>query len=306
MKKILISGGTGLIGSRLTGLLVESGYEVNILTRFPDRYKSTTNVSYFFWDWKKKEIEMKAFEEVDVLIHLAGANIAEKRWTDKYKAEMAGSRILSLKFLQRILKENNIPLKLFIGASAIGYYGCVTDDRWRKEDDPPGDDFLAFLVKEWEDTSFQMKDVAERVAVLRTGIVWAREGGAFPKMIGPVKWGLTSPLGKGNQYLDWIHVDDLVRMYHFVLKQSHVEGVYNAVAPRPVTYKEFVKLAAKILKRPCCLPAVPSFLLKLVFGEQACLMLEGMPISSEKIIRSGFRFRFDNAEDAIGDLIQSS
>ncbi len=306
VQRVLISGGTGFIGSELVNELVRRGYKIHVLTRNPDLYENSGDVRYFYWDWKNKKIDEKALEGIDAFIHLAGANIAEKKWNESYKAEMAGSRILSLKFIKQLFLEKDIRLKLFIGASAIGYYGCVTDNIVRTEDDPPGNDFLARLVVEWENMSLSMQEVAEKVTILRTGIVWGKEKGAFSKMIKPIRWGLTSPLGSGQQYLDWIHIRDLVRMYIFALENASVEGVYNAVAPYPVTYKEFVQIAAAILKKPCCMPGIPAFLIRLVFGESACLMLEGVPISSEKIQKAGFAFDFDHPVKAVKNLIQSS
>ncbi len=298
---IVITGGTGLIGRALTGLLVRKQYRVHILTRQPERYSGTDTVSYFAWDWTRRKIDGRVFEDATTLVHLAGANIGAQRWTENYKAQIAGSRILSLAFLRDFMMQNGIRVQYFAGASAIGYYGCVTDDRPRSEADPPGTDFLARLTVRWEQTSQSMKAVAAKVGILRTGVVFDKREGAFPRMIRPLRWGITSPLGTGRQWIDWIHIHDIARMYLFMLENA-VEGTFNAVAPDPLTYRQFVQTTAAFLRRPCCLPPVPGFLVRWLTGPSACLALEGMPIESDKIRSAGFEFHYPQAEDALRDL----
>ncbi len=299
---IVITGGTGLIGRALTGLLVRKQYRVRILTRFPERYSGTDAVSYYAWDWTRRRIDGRVFEGATALVHLAGANIGAQRWTEDYKALIAGSRILSLAFLRDFMMQNGVAVKHFIGASAIGYYGCVTDDCQRIETDPPGTDFLARLTVRWEETSQSMQAVARRVSILRTGVVLDARQGAFPRMIRPLRWGLTSPLGSGRQWLDWIHIDDIARMYLFML-QHPLDGTFNAVSPHPVTYRRFVQIAAERMGRPCCMPPVPGVLLRWLTGPSACLALEGVPIESKKIRNAGFVFRYPQLEGALKDLL---
>ncbi len=295
MKTLLISGGTGMIGRALTSHLLDNGYRVKILTRFPERHTDSSQVTYHYWDWTKKEIDANVFDNVEGFIHLAGVNIGQRRWTAAYKAEIAGSRILSLRFIRQFLLENNINLQVFIGASAIGYYGCVTDDMMRKENDPPGNDFLAAVVEEWEKESDMMHAVASRVVILRTGVVFHPREGVFPRLVRPILQGFPFILGSGKQYIDWISIEDIARMYLYAL-QHPFRGIFNAVSPKPVTYREFVECITGIMNKFCCLPAIPAFLLKFILGERACLITEGVPVSSEKIREQGFRFEQDTLE----------
>lgn len=299
---VVITGGTGLIGRALTDLLVEANYRVRILTRFPERYRDAGGVEYYGWDWTRRRIDERVFDGATALVHLAGANIGARRWTEGYKAQIAGSRMLSLAFLRDFMEQNGVAVGHFIGASAIGYYGCVTDDRPRSETDPPGTDFLARLTVRWEETSQSMQGVARRVSILRTGVVLDARQGALPRMIRPLRWGLTSPVGSGRQWLDWIHIADMARMYFHVLEQG-LTGTFNAVAPHPVTYRLFVQTAAGLLHRPCCLPPVPGALLRLLTGPSACLALEGVPVESAKIQSEGFSFRYPQLADALRDLL---
>ncbi len=300
---IVISGGTGLIGKALSRKLARAGNTVRILTRTPEKYSESPSISFHFWDWKRRKIDENVFQNAQVFIHLAGANIGAKRWTSAYKAEIAGSRILSLKFIREYLQEKGIRLRTFIGASAIGYYGCITDKLLRTEEDPPGDDFLAGVVSVWEEESLLMNRVADNVTVLRTGVVLDKNEGAFPKMIKPVKMKMPLVLGSGKQYVNWIATDDIADMYAYALEKG-LNGIYNAVAPRPVTYKEFVECAAMLLNLFCCLPSVPGFLLKLFLGEMACLVTEGVPVSSSKIRESGFVFKYDRLEKLLRDYLR--
>ena len=299
---VVITGGTGLIGRALTNLLVQQYYHVRILTRFPERYTEADAVSYYAWDWTGRRIDGQVFDGATALVHLAGANIGAQRWTENYKAQIAGSRILSLAFLRDFMMQNGIQVQYFAGASAIGYYGCVTDDRPRTETDPPGTDFLGRLTVRWEQTSQSMKAVAGKVSILRTGVVFDKREGAFPRMIRPLRWGITSPLGTGRQWIDWVHIDDIAQMYLFVL-QHRLDGTFNAVAPYPVTYREFVQTAARLLRRPCCLPPVPGVILRWLTGPSACLALEGVPIESKKIRDAGFVFRYPRLENALQELL---
>ncbi len=293
---LILTGGTGLIGRYLSRAWLRRGGRVHILTRTPEKYASGPRLRYFGWNPLKRQIDSRVFEGADALVHLAGANIGARRWTEAYKAEMTGSRILSLKFLRQRMEREGIRLGSFAGASAIGYYGCRTDKIPRTETDPPGDDFPARLAMAWEEESMRMRSVAERVSILRTGVVFAPEAGALPKMLRPLRWGLPVILGSGRQYVNWIAAEDMARMYVHALEEAW-EGVYNAVAPRPVTYRELIRTAARLKGIPCCLPPVPAGLLKLFLGEMACIVTEGMPVSAEKAARKGFKWKFTEVED---------
>ncbi len=303
VQTVLISGGTGLIGKALAHHLAEQGYHIHILTRKPELFHNQKNIKYFGWDWKRKKIDEKALENIDVFIHLAGANIAKKRWTEKYKAEIAGSRILSLRFIRKKLQEKNIKLKAFTGASAIGYYGCTTDDVVRYENHEPGTDFLSRLVVSWEKESKLMKEVSDKVSLLRTGIVWSSNGGALPKMLRPVLYNLAASPGSGQQWINWIHIDDIVSIYRFIIEEGK-SGIFNAVAPHPVKYDEFIRIAAGVLSKNCCFPNIPSLLLRLLYREMACLFLEGVPVSAQKLENAGYEFAYIHPARALRSLIK--
>ncbi len=301
--KILITGGTGLIGRALVNYLNERAYSIHVLTRNSGPFHFDTHLKYFHWDWEKGEIDPKALEDIDILIHLAGANISNHRWTKEYKKEIRRSRIDSLEFLQKTLEEKSIRLKHFIGASAIGYYGCITDDLVRYENHPPAKDFLGKLVSDWEKASLGMQSVAGTVSVLRFGVVLSPEGGAFPKMLKTVKVYAGAPLGTGRQWFNWIHIDDLVRMINFVIEQK-LEGIFNAVAPEPVRNAEFMKMLNTMTGKFSIFPRVPAFVLKTIYGEMSCLLLEGVPVSAQKITDAGFSFRYHHPAKAVSNLIQ--
>ena len=299
---LIITGGTGLIGRHLTREWLKTGGNVHILTRYPGHYQLEERVRYFGWDWKKKQIDPAVFEGAGVLVHLAGANIGAHRWTEKYKAEIAGSRILSLKFLGEYMRQHHIRPDYFAGASAIGYYGCLTDNIPRKETDPPGNDFLARLVTAWEKESMRMREIAEKTSILRTGVVFDPDEGALPEMLRPLRWKMPVILGSGHQYINWIAAEDIARAYVFAIRHS-LEGVYNAVSPAPVTYRQFIRTAAGLMRLPCCLPRVPGKLLKLLLGEMACLVTEGMPVSAEKLAGAGFQWSCPELEEYLRKFI---
>ncbi|MGK0412003.1 MAG: hypothetical protein ACJA1B_000192 [Polaribacter sp.] len=291
MAKILITGGTGLVGTRLTKMLIDKKHEVIILSRNPK------NKNEFKWDTSKKYVDKKAFENIDYIIHLAGAGIADKRWTDERKKIIIDSRVQTANLLFNTIKENNINLKGFISASGIGYYGAITTNTIFKESDSVGDDFLGEVCQKWEDAAHQFEGLNIPVTILRTGIVLSKKGGALEKMRLPV----ISPIGSGKQYLPWIHMDDLCDMYTQTI-EGNLKGIYNAVAPEHHTSITFSKALAKSLKRPYIGICVPSFMLKLLFGELSIILLEGSRISAKKIEKNGYSFRFKTLKKALNTL----
>lgn len=296
MKKIVITGGTGSIGKELTKVLLVSGYEVVVLTRNPD----LTNKTNFFWDPEKKEIQKKALDNVYALIHLAGANIAEERWTQNRKQELATSRIDSLNFLYSECEKINHFPKVLISSSAVGYYGSTTTNKIFKEEDAAAQDFLGVLCKDWEDATLNFKNKNTRTTILRTGVVLSSEkNGALQKMVIPFKFGLGAALGNGEQYIPWIHIDDIVQMYIYALETEDLSGVFNAVAPEHITNKEFSKLLAKTLNKSFWMPPVPKFILKVVLGEMQQILTEGSCVSADKIKTIGYKFRFTSLEKAL-------
>jgi hypothetical protein len=291
MAKIVITGGTGLVGKRLTQMLVDNNHEVVILSRNP------TKKNEFKWDLATNYLDEKALTKTDYIIHLAGARIADERWTKARKKVIIDSRVQSANFLFDKIKELNIDLKGFISASGIGFYGAITTDTIFKETDTAGTDFLADVCVKWEQAAAQFSTKNIPVTILRTGIVLAKKGGALDKMKTPI----ISPLGSGKQYLPWIHIDDLCHLYIKAI-EGDLTGVFNAVAPEHHTSVSFSKALAKSIKRPFIGIGVPSFMLHLLFGELAVILLEGSRISAKKIEKSTYSFRFRTLTKALDNL----
>ncbi len=295
--KVLITGGSGLVGTYLSDMLTSEGFEVWHLSR---SIRGKRKYPTFQWDVKGGDLDEAALA-VDHVIHLAGAGVADKRWSEKRKKLIHDSRIQSTALLKRAIEENNIKLKSFISASAIGLYGLDTQDLIVDEESKVGDDFLADVVRDWEAEAVKVESLGIPVVRLRIGVVLAREGGALPKMSLPVKFGLGAPLGSGEQYVSWIHIRDLCRIFRWSLEQS-TSDVYNAVGPKPVTNTELNQQIAKTLKRPIFLPKVPEFALRKLFGEMASVVLGGNNVSSRKLEDAGFKFEFARVENALSDL----
>lgn len=300
MKEIvLITGSKGMIARELFEKLKDQ-YTIRFLTR-----KKQQNNEYE-WDIKNQTADEAAFDNVSHIIHLAGANIAEKRWTEERKKELISSRVDSAQLLLTTLKKNNIKLTSFITASGINYYGTETSTKIFKENDVPGKDFLSEVVIAWEKAADEFKEqgVAERVVKIRTAVVLSEKEGALKKMLPPVKYYISSPLGSGKQYMPWIHVKDICSVYEFALKNSQMNGAYNASAPEHVTNEHFTKKIAEVIGKPLFMPNVPGFILKLMFGELADALLEGSRTSSEKIREIGFQFEFPDLKGALEDLLK--
>ncbi len=299
-KNILITGGSGLVGTRLTQMLLQKGYQVSHLSRTGGDEGS---VKVFQWDVEKGVVDPKAFENIHAIVHLAGAGIADRPWSEKRKKEILESRTHSTALLHKALKDAPNEVKVFISASAIGYYGYAGSEHVFSEEDEPASDFLANVVKEWEHAVDRISSRDIRVAKLRIGILLSEKGGALVELARPVRWFVGSPLGNGKQYVSWIHIDDVCAMFIHAL-ENDLSGVYNAVAGEPVTNKELTKAIAKTLGRPLWLPHVPEFILKMVLGEMADLVIKGSKVSSAKITRTGFQYRFADLSNALKDLLQ--
>ncbi|MCX8523343.1 TIGR01777 family oxidoreductase [Chryseobacterium formosus] len=296
---ILITGASGAIARTLSKKL-ENEYSIRFLTR----KKEADNE--FEWDLENQIVDENAFENVSHIIHLAGANISEKRWTDDRKKELISSRVDSAKLILNTLKKKNLKLKSFISASGINYYGTKTTDKVFTENDASGNDFLSEVVVVWEQAAdeFKVENIAERVVKIRTAVVLSKTEGALEKMMTPIKFGIGSPLGNGKQYMPWIHIEDICSIYQFALKNPEVEGSFNASAPQHTTNENLTKLIAQVLKKPLFMPNVPAFILKLIFGELADALLEGSRASSEKIQKAGFEFKFPDLKMALEDLLK--
>jgi uncharacterized protein (TIGR01777 family) len=295
MRKVLITGGSGLIGRRLSFLLKFRGYEVRILSRSNNPKNSYKT---FVWNISEKTINDSAFEDLNHIIHLAGAGIADKRWSEKRKKEIIASRVASTNLLYNTVKRLKTPLDSFISASATGYYGAITSETIFEEKDKPAKDFLGKVCSLWEDSIFQFNEIKIRTVALRTGIVLSKDGGALKKMKTPI---ITS-LGNGKQYMPWIHIDDLCELYIKAIEDQEFKGAFNAVSSEHISNLSFSKKVSKIFNHPFLAVGTPSFILQIVFGEMSTIILNGSRISANKIQQAGFKFKFENLEKALKNL----
>jgi uncharacterized protein (TIGR01777 family) len=292
---VLIGGGSGLIGTRLTEMLLQKGHQVRHLGRKPSDVKHN-QVKAFEWDIHRQTIDERAFDGVDIVINLAGANISGHRWTRAYKRELLLSRTGSTRLIANCLKQRTVR---FIAGSAIGYYGFGDDGHLFTEMDPVGSDFMAQLTEEWEKAAEQVKNVA----YIRTGIVISSHGGAVEEMAKPIKLYVGSPLGSGKQIVSWIHLDDECGIIMHVI-DNNLSGTFNAVAPEPVSNEKITKEIAKRLHKPLWAPNVPAFVLKIVLGDMSESVVNGSRVSSEKIRSTGFQFKYPTIESALDNVVR--
>lgn len=304
MTKVLVTGATGLVGQVLCELLQSRGYDVSIIVRFSEE-KQNTPYKAFLIDYDNHSVEEGALDGVDYIIHLAGTPIS-MRWTKAYKKLIIDSRVVSADILLTAIQRKNMRLKAFISASAVGYYGAITSKKIFTEDDVPADDFLGQVCQAWEQKAQDYSNVADRVVVLRTSGVLSNKGGLLAEIKEPVEKNVGSPLGSGRQYVPWIHVDDMAAMYLKAIEDPNMQGAYNAAAPEEATNKVLIKKIARQLKKHLWFPRVPAFMLKVMFGQMSSLILKGSRVSSEKIIKQGFKFKFETLESALKDLFPSA
>ena len=296
-KTILLTGGTGLIGAKLTGALLQKGYRVNLLSRRP---VAVAGATVFHWDVAKGEIDAQCIKGVDTIIHLAGEGVADKRWTAARKKAIIESRTESIRLVYELLKKNKHYVTSVISASAVGYYGDRGEELL-SENSVSGTDFLANCCVEWEAKVDEGKALGLTVTIFRTGVV-LDNGGALAKMAAPVKWYIGSPLGNGLQWISWIHVEDVVGMYLFAVENGSLEGVFNMAAPNPVTNRQITQAIARQLRKPLWLPNVPAFVLKLLLGEMSGIVLGSTKVSSEKIEDAGYTFKYPQLANALTDI----
>ena len=306
MSTILITGGTGLIGNALTKILLEKGHRLIILSRSP-RKSTNNNLNYALWDVNKQTIDTNAIIEADYIIHLAGAGVADKRWSEKRKKEIKESRVQSSTLLVNALKNNPNKVKAVIAASATGWYG--EDDYQSKgkkpftEEKPAAKDFLGETCRLWEASIEPVTALGIRLVTLRTGIVLSNDGGAYVEFKKPLKMGIAAVLGSGHQIISWVHIEDICRMYLFALENEEIKGAYNAVAPMPVSNKILMLLLAKKIKGKFFIPLhVPSFALKIILGEMSIEVLKSATVSASKIKEAGFTFLYPSIEIATDQL----
>ena len=295
MKNILITGGSGLVGKQITALLDKKGYHVAWLSR------SEQARTHFLWDVTAQTIDPQAMEWADAVIHLAGEGVAEKRWTAARKKSILDSRTRSTQLLYRAIEQAEQKPLAFISASAIGYYGFQTGATLVEENSPAGTDFLADVVVAWEQEVKKIEALAVRCVLLRIGIVLDAKGGALGEMLKPP---VAAPLGSGDQWMSWIHVEDLARLFVFALEKTTLQGVYNAVGPQPATNQQLTKEAAAAKGKLYVGIGVPGFVLQLMLGEMAAMVLGGNRVSSQKIQKAGFEFEFPELKGALKAIFQ--
>jgi len=295
MKNILITGGSGLIGKNITQLLESEGHTVAWLSRNPKKYAQKS----FSWDIEKTSIDHAAIEWADGIIHLAGEGVAEMRWTPDRKIAILESRTHSTSLLHEAIQHASKKPEFFISASAVGFYGFDTEDKLVDENTKPGTDFLAQVVIAWENEVKKIADLGLRTVLLRIGIVLDKDGGALKEMMKPP---IAAPLGSGNQWMSWIAIDDLVRMFSFAVNDKKLSGSYNAVGPNPATNAELTKAAAKHAGKTYIGLGVPGFGLKLILGEMAMMVLGGNKVSSKKIQEAGFEFTYPKLDGAMKEI----
>lgn len=299
--RVLITGATGLVGQALVNLFHEEGIDVNYLTTSRNKIKTQSNYQGFYWNPSNSEIAPECFQGVSTLINLAGASVA-KRWTSSYKKEILNSRIDSLNTLKTALEKHDHHIKHLISASAVGLYKDSLTKFHEEDDFTKGENFLADVVEQWESAADELGNLGLEITKIRIGVVLSDEGGALEKIKSPIEKYAGAPLGSGKQWQSWIHISDLARLFHYVMEER-LEGAFNAVSPNPVTNKEMTECIAKCLKKPLILPNVPEFVLKLMLGEMAAIVLGSQLVSSNKILSTGFQFRYAQLKPALANLL---
>ena len=301
MHTVVIGGGTGLIGARLADMLAARGDEVRILSRSPER---VADHAAFAWDAAAMTIDAAALRDATHVVNLAGAGIADARWTEARKRLIVDSRTQTTALLSRAIRAHGESVRAYVSASAIGYYGD-SGEAWQKEDADPGGGFLSESTEAWEEAVRTLAgETGLRTCCLRTGIALSPAGGALAEMLKPARLGISGYFGSGRQWYSWIHLGDLCRIYLAAIDDEAYEGPVNAVAPLPVRNKTLARVLAKALPNPAIAAPVPAFGLRLAFGEMSHTILDSCRVSSERLVdRLGFDFEWPEIEGALRDLV---
>jgi len=302
--RILITGATGLVGSAIVQKCRENNIDVNYLSTQKEKLTQEKDLKGFYWNPRKGEIDMACFEGVSAVINLAGSSISQ-RWTSSNKKKILNSRIDSLRTLRSALEKiNTEEITSFVSASAIGIYPHSFDHYYTEDEKGVDDSFLGEVVAKWEREIQEFSQFSFSVATLRVGLVLSMEGGALPALVRPVKAYVGAAFGSGEQWQSWIHIDDLARQFLFIVEHS-LDGIFNGVAPNPVTNNRLVKEIAEVLNRPLFLPNIPKGFMKLILGEMSLLLFVSQRVSSKKIEEEGFEFYYKNICSALQNVIQS-
>lgn len=300
--KILLTGATGLVGRVLVKKLLEQKHQLHYLSTQKEKLRHAPNLKGFFWDPKNGIMDSAAIEGVEVVIHLAGATIS-KPWTSAYKNEILSSRTQSTRLLAETLKGRNQKIQAFIGASATGIYPSSYTKFYDETSNEIAADFLGNVVQKWEAASVDFETFANRRVLFRIGLVLAKDGGVLSTLSLPVKWGIGGPVGSGQQWQSWIHIEDLCALFCTAVEKPW-HGIYNAVAPEVVTQKTLLKTLAQQLRRPLFFPPVPAFALKCLMGARSSLVLNSQHVSSSRLKASEFKFEYPTLKSAIHALLK--
>lgn len=301
-KKILITGGTGLIGSRMIETFDPEEYSFNILTR--SKKQNFGNVHYFQWDLDEMTLDRKALQDVDTIISLAGAGIADKRWTEHRKKVLIESRVKGNTLIAKSLKESGISVNTIICASAIGYYGDRGAEVLTADSAPAKEGFLTECSVLWEESALALKPFANRHSILRIGIVLSTKGGALEKMLLPLRIGTSGYFGNGNQYYSWIHIDDLVNVIRTIEKNKAYQGIFNGVNENPLPLKTFAKRIKNTYLPVAIAMPIPTFALKLAMGEMTNMLTNSTRVMPDKLTSLGFKFQYNDLQKAVNDLVK--
>ena len=299
--KVLITGATGLIGSAIVKQCHDKHIAVHYLTTSKHKLKKDPLYKGFYWNPENGEIDTSCFEGVETIINLSGATISQ-RWTKKHKNAILESRVQALSVLKNALSNQNHQVKHLISASGIGAYPSSLTNYYEESYPATSETFLGKVVREWEEAANSFNALGIKIAKIRIGLVLSKKGGALTEMTKPIKYFVGAAFGNGEQWQSWIHINDLAHLFGFVMEHQ-LEGIYNAVAPNPVTNSELTKAIARTLNKPLFLPNIPKGLMKLILGEMHLLLFESQRVCSKKIENKGFHFKFNNVESALVDLL---
>ncbi len=300
MERVIISGGTGLVGKHLSKKLLEKGYSVAVLSRNVEIFNE---IPVICWNPEKNELDTSSISSADYIIHLAGANIGSKRWTKKRKEIIVNSRTQSGYLLFERISRLNIKPKAFITASAIGYYGSVTSGKIFVETDLPSHDFLGNTCYQWERVADRFEEYGIRTVKIRSGVVLSAKGGILPKLSKPARYGIGIVSGNGNQYMPWIHIDDLCNIFIRAIEDKSMTGAFNAVAPDFTTNYDFGKALVSYYRKHFLILKIPAFFFRIAFGEMADIFLKGTRVSADKILSTDYRFIYPGLKNAFPDIL---